>query len=441
MNPLRTERIYERQVEVLLHLLANAITAVQAGHPLDSLMARFYRDHAEFGSRDRRLFSSIVFAFFRWKGWLDIVAPDLKTAAIWAHLLDSREIHPAIAKLAEICAISEATLSPLGSLTISERANKLGQFTGHTLTGAKLLPDWATQLPELNDARLIEAFQNSPPTWLRVAPDQRESILAALKTLDIEPTPHPHVYSAISVPRGINLRSLPRDVRTRIDIQDLSSQVAALTCTPLPGQTWWDACAGSGGKTLHLATLAGATASILATDIRPTILESLHRRLAEAGIQNVSSAVWNGMHDPPPQGPFDGILLDAPCSGIGTWHRNPDARWRITKARLKDLVALQSRLLDRCTTRLKPGGVLIYATCTLTTMENEAIIRKFLEGAPDFKLESFMTPLDQTPCNGTRQIMPWEGPCNGMFIAKLRAAGNFKQSTSNHHSYRNNTAP
>jgi len=420
MNPLRSERIFERQAEVLVRLLEQARTSVQAGHPLDSLLTRFYREHTEFGSRDRRLFSGTVFSFFRWKGWIDIVTPDLKTASVFAHLLDATELHPAMGKLAATCAIAKVALSPMGSMTLEGKARMLGKSTGHLLDSTQLVPPWAIPMLNLPDHRVIEAFQHSPPTWLRVQPEAQASILAALKDLHAEPTPHPVIRSALAVPRGINLRSLPRTLRDQIDIQDLASQVTTLICHPQPGQRWWDACAGSGGKTLHLAALAGASSSILATDLRQTILESLEQKLLKTGIRTVTAAQWDGLNDAPPVGPFDGILLDAPCSGIGTWHRNPDARWRLSEQRLDELTAIQTRLLSVCATQLKTGGVLIYATCTLNPLENNAIVRHFLEITPDFKLDPFINPMTTEPCNGQLQIMPWEDPCNGMFVARLK---------------------
>lgn len=348
------------------------------------------------------------------------MAPDLNGAAVIAHLLESDECHPAIDILASACPGLPASLGAMGSLTLDEKAARLGNLTGQPLTRAQLIPGWVIPLMALPLPPTIDAFQTSPPTWLRVIPAERDSIVAGLRPLNIQPEPHPRIASAISVPRGMNLRSLPRPIRDRIDIQDLASQVTSLICNPEPGQNWWDACAGSGGKSLQLAALAGSTSTILATDIRPSMLENLHRRLEDTGTRNITSAVWDGLKDPPPQGPFDGILLDAPCSGMGTWHRNPDARWRIKAQRVNELAGLQAKLLEACSTRLKRGGALVYATCTLTALENGEIIREFLETASEFKLEPFANPMNQNSCAGMLQIAPWEGPCNGMFIAKLR---------------------
>ncbi len=420
MNPLRSERIYERQAQVLASLLEQANLTVQAGQPLDTLVSRFYHEHPEFGSRDRRLFSGTLFSYFRWKGWLDIVAPELKSAAVFAHLLEVTEIHPAIAKLAALCRFPDTTLLPLGAMTLEEKARLLGDNTGHRLAINQLIPAWAIPILPTGNPFLVASFQQSPPTWLRLKSGAHPSTLTHLNNLNTTPAVHPVIQSAVAVTRGLNLRSLPRSIREQIEIQDLASQATTLVCNPKPGEYWWDACAGSGGKTLHLAALTGDSAAILATDVRQTILEALKRRLQENGIHSVKLAQWDGMQDVPPQGPFDGILLDAPCSGIGTWHRNPDARWRITEKRVMELADIQSRLLRVCASRLKPGGVLIYATCTMTTVENESVIQHFLETTPDLKLDPFINPLNRITCGGKLQIMPWDGPCNGMFIARLK---------------------
>ncbi len=424
MNPSRADRIGDRQAQILVGILEDAVTAVQAGHPVDSLLSRFYRDHPKYGSRDRRLFSGTIFSVFRWKGWLNIVSPNTGIACVFAHLLESSEVHPAILKLAAEVGLPDVNLIPMGTLPAHEKAQALGQITGHELTLSQLVPSWVLPLLDTADGnRLIEAFQTPPPTWLRTHPKDRETVLAALREQGSEPTAHPTVPSAIAVTRGITLRALPHTIRDQVDVQDLASQVTGLVCGPSAGEKWWDACCGSGGKTLHLAELGGPTSEILATDIRPTILEGLARRLDETRTRNVKATVWDGMTQPPPAGEFDGILLDAPCSGTGTWHRNPDARWRMNPETVTRLVKLQATLLRACATRVKPGGILVYATCSLTQLENEQIVEQFLSDSPGFQLHPFLNPLTQAPCPGQLRILPWDGPCNGMFIARLRRCG------------------
>lgn len=420
MNPLRSDRIHERQSEVLLALLTEAIAKVEAGYPLDTFLSQFYRQNSQFGSRDRRLLSGALFSFFRWKGWLDRITCDVKSAAVVAYLLDAAELHPAITRLATATPLPESLTTPMGTLTLEEKCSRLAAASNVTLTTTQLVPDWSFTMLGHPSPQLMETFQIPPPTWLRIQPGKANAVLPALAALNIHPSPHKMLPSAVAVPRGTNLRSLPGGVRPLVDVQDLASQVATLVCRPGASQKWWDACAGSGGKTFHLAEIAGPSTSILATDIRPTILKGLNLHLQETGIKTITSAVWDGVNQPPPDGPFDGILLDAPCSGMGTWHRNPDARWRLTQERVRELASIQARLLKACATRLNPGGILVYATCTLTAIENEELIKQFLNQTPGFKLDPFTNPLDHSPCNGLLPIMPWTGPCNGMFIARMK---------------------
>ena len=420
MDPLRADRIHERQATVLIQLLAETREGVGNGHPLDSHLSRFYQNHPEYGSRDRRLFSGTLFSYFRWRGWIDPAASSPEGACVLAHLLDATELHPVIAKLGATAGFAAGQMRPMGTLGVIEKSAALGDLLNRALSPSQLVPAWAFELMgTAGRDRLIETLQLAPPTWLRSRPEDRETLLNAIRNQGSTPTVHPVVTSAIAVPRGINLRSLPHPIRDRTDVQDLASQVTGLVCAPQPGQQWWDVCCGSGGKTLHLAELGGPSLSLLATDIRPTILEGLERRMGKIGRRNIKTATWDGATQSPPEGEFDGILLDAPCSGTGTWHRNPDARWRITGERVQELAALQLHLLKSCATRLRPGGNLIYATCSVLPLENEQVVSAFLAAMPGFKLVHFTNPMDHSPCPGQLRIHPWEGPCNGMFIAKL----------------------
>ena len=419
MDSPRAERIYERQADLLVEILRRVQATVSEGNPLDSYLSHFYHAHPEFGSRDRRLFSGTIFSYFRWKGWIDLAASTTEAACVLAYLLESVDIHPAIKILAVRAGLPDIALTPMGPLSPQGKATELDRITGITYSTSQLVPAWIIPMLGPDSVRLLEAFQTPPQTWLRVNPPDRNSIIAALQKQGIEPTSHPFVASALSVQRGINLRALPRPIRDRLEIQDLASQATGLICNPRPGERWWDACCGSGGKTFHLAALGSPSVSLLATDIRPTILNELTRRMGEKRVKGITTALWDGAGQPPPEGAYDGILLDAPCSGTGTWHRNPDSRWRTTHETVAKLIRLQSQLIRACATRLKPNGTLIYATCSVTHDENENIINQFLSDSPGFKLDPFINPLTGNPCDGRLRINPWENPCNGMFIARL----------------------
>ncbi|MEI6150657.1 MAG: RsmB/NOP family class I SAM-dependent RNA methyltransferase [bacterium] len=418
-----------RQADVLIQILRDTVAAVEAGSPADATLASCYRQHPEFGSRDRRLFSETIFAYFRWKGWLTAsLAPDLESACVLAHALEALEINDAVRLLAETTRLATVPLEPLGALDLSAKAAGLGRMTGTPPPSPlSLVPSWVPEMlripPETETAahvlRSVAAFQTPPPTWLRARPDHKVRVAAALRSAGADPQEPDRLPDALSVPRGVNLRALSPQLRGIMEIQDLASQVTGLICAPRPGERWWDACCGSGGKTLHLSDLMQGNGRVLATDIRPGILESLERRLREAQISGVRTKLWDGLKDPLPHELFDGILVDAPCSGLGTWHRNPDARWRTSRGEVERLAVLQAELLAKCAQRVRPGGVLVYATCTLTQLENEGVLNPFLAAMPEFSLATFPHPLDGSPCTGQAWVYPWQASCNGMFVARL----------------------
>jgi 16S rRNA (cytosine967-C5)-methyltransferase len=191
----------------------------------------------------------------------------------------------------------------------------------------------------------------------------------------------------------------------------------ALACDPKPGQTWWDACAGEGGKALHLADLMENRGLIWATDRSPRRLERLRERFARAERFNVRTAHWDDAARRPTRVAFDGILVDAPCSGVGTWQRNPHARWTCSPADVAELAAVQRRLLDQVAPALKPGGRLVYAVCTLTRSETESVVEGFGASHPELVP---VPPFAASGVNDTallRVIRPHELGSNGMAVA------------------------
>jgi 16S rRNA (cytosine967-C5)-methyltransferase len=205
------------------------------------------------------------------------------------------------------------------------------------------------------------------------------------------------------------------------EIQDLSSQLVSLLCEPKPDETWWDACAGEGGKTLHLSDLMGNKGLIWASDRAGWRLQKLKRRAARAKVFNYRSAPWEGGPKLPTKTNFDGVLLDAPCSGLGTWQRKPHARWTTTPADVRELSQLQSQLLARAVPAVKPGGKLIYAVCTVTRAETSEVARRFSERFPDFQPLPLVNPLQPNGApTSTLWIWPQDSGGNGMFIAAWR---------------------
>jgi 16S rRNA (cytosine967-C5)-methyltransferase len=253
---------------------------------------------------------------------------------------------------------------------------------------------------------------------LRVRTGYQEEIRVAFESRGIPWRPHPVLPNACQAPERFALCQWPT-FSGKVEIQDVSSQVVGWLAQPTSGSNWWDACAGAGGKTLHLADRLQGTGRILATDIRASARREAQRRFAAAGLRNVAAAAWDGHRDPAPGREFDGVLLDVPCSGLGTWHRNPDARWRIVPATIPTLVREQQLLLAQGAAKVKPGGVLLYVTCTLTAAEDTGVVAAFCQSHPGFRLAPLVNPLNGQRTDGMLWLWPWTGPGNGMFIARF----------------------
>ena len=185
--------------------------------------------------------------------------------------------------------------------------------------------------------------------------------------------------------RPLDLFRTPEFHAGVFEIQDLASQLVGLACAPKPGETWWDACAGDGGKTLHLADQMQNKGLIWATDRSARRLDTLKRRAARAKLFNYRTAAWDGGPKPPTKTKFDGVLVDAPCSGVGTWQRNPHARWTTTPEDVRELAAAQRSLLEHVVGSLKVGGRLMYAICTLTRSETVAVAEAFTVAHPELE--------------------------------------------------------
>ena len=165
---------------------------------------------------------------------------------------------------------------------------------------------------------------------------------------------------------------------------DISSQAVGLLCDPQSGETWWDACAGEGGKLLHLSDLMQNKGLIWASDRVEWRLRKLKQRTAQARVFNYRIAIWNGDVKLPTKTKSDGVLVDAPCSGLGTWQRNPHERWTVTLDDIGELAEVQKQLLANVAPAVKPGGKLFYSVCTMTRAETDEVVEVFGKQFPQF---------------------------------------------------------
>jgi len=233
--------------------------------------------------------------------------------------------------------------------------------------------------------------------------------------------------------RAPALAAEPAYVRGMVEIQDEGSQIAARLARAAPGEQVLDLCAGGGGKTLAMAGDMDNSGQIYATDTDGRRLTPIFARLERAGARNVQVRAPRGPNNDPVAdlvGACDLVLVDAPCTGVGTWRRNPDAKWRMRPGALEQRIKAQTEILERAATFVKPGGRLVYATCSLLCEENEDRIIAFLASHPEFSAEPAEESLEKaglaalagvaSPHGPGLRLTPARQDVDGFYIAVLR---------------------
>lgn len=282
-------------------------------------------------------------------------------------------------------------------------------------------PPWLWAMLAYNRAdeelrRLGDALNEQAPMTLRVN-TLRANVDEAARNLDRWKVVHkPCTYA----PHGLLLEkrasrgAIPRMDDGWFEVQDEGSQLVSVYTAPTPGSTVVDACAGGGGKSIHLAAMMENKGRILAADAEPARLENLKKRAERSGATIIE------LIDAAQTPEADLVLIDAPCSGTGTLRRNPEIRWRLTQRALQEVIETQMQLLDKWAPSVKTGGHLVYATCSLLREENEAQIDRFLEVNKDFELDPPQMDSMLLTDRGELRLLPHVHGCDGFYAARLR---------------------
>jgi 16S rRNA (cytosine967-C5)-methyltransferase len=244
---------------------------------------------------------------------------------------------------------------------------------------------WLERLGWDETIRLGFWFVEAPPLWVRANPlkTSRDALREAFAAAGVAAEPGPHPQS-LRLSGHVPIRSLPGYVEGWFTVQDLSAMAAASAVAPAPGMTVLDLCAAPGGKTTHLAELMNNTGRIVACDANPRRLRTVGELCERLGITVVETRQPPGSrfaHD------FDAALVDVPCSNTGVLGRRPEVRWRLTPADVAELAALQTDLLRQACELVRPGGAVVYSTCSIEPEENSGVVRAALAGLPDWELE------------------------------------------------------
>jgi len=434
MHVVPLDKLSRAAIEIAATVEAGVLSD---GKHADRMLSQILRERHDLGPPDRMLISQAVFALFRWKGWLDPLALERPEARLlFAWLLDAPIVHPVCRVWARAIEFDPSRLFTLGGApSWTARADawkRLHDGVAVTADPWRLFPPWLREhlplspgsgSPKLKNLELLEALQSRPPIWVRAQGDEPRRVWEELGELGLKPWVHRRVTSAARMGPDANVHHLEPFKLGRLEIQDLASQAVGLACDPEPGERWWDACAGAGGKALQLSALLKGKGLVVATDVHEFKLKETVRRARRSPFRNVTTKPWDGKHAVGKPGSFDGVLVDAPCSAIGTWRRNPDARWTLDRLAIPRLAELQTQLLRSAAAGVKPGGTLVYSVCTLTPTETHDVIRPFLAERPEFRLDPFPHPLSGVMTDGTTLIWPQEADNDAMFIARMIRTG------------------
>ena len=289
-------------------IAAEVIRKTGKDKPADAALREVLKQIKDLAPFDATEIAKTVFLYYRWHVWL-------------------REERGVEAKMRFAIRLNQRFQSDSTSVPFSElRANAV--------------PAWTAEQMEVSDEWLL-SLQREPKLWLRAKRGTGKALARTLFAADVSPL----LPDALLYRGEEDLFKTPEFHAGEFEIQDIASQVVGMLCAPQPGEAWWDTCAGEGGKTLHLSDLMQNKGMLWASDRAEWRLTKLKRRAGRAKVFNYRSAFWDGGTKLPTKTKFDGVLVDAPCSGIGTWQRNPQARWTTTPNDVLELSEIQKKLL------------------------------------------------------------------------------------------------
>jgi len=378
----------QARAQAAIDILDEVIAAARdAGAAADVIVQRYFRMRRYAGSKDRRTVRDLVYAAIRRAG----ERPETGRAA----MIGLADGDPALAALFDGSTHGPAPIE-----------------AGEPRAGATEVPSW------LDDRLGGLGLLTRAPLDLRIN---------RLKTgpIAIEGArPTPYAPDGLRLPDAIPIEHLPEYEAGLVEVQDEGSQLVTQACGAAPGMTVVDLCAGAGGKTLGLAAAMANAGRIVACDADRQRLSRLMPRAGRAGVAIVETRLLDGGRESLAledlAGGADLVVVDAPCSGTGTWRRNPEARWRLTPERLARVAALQARLLDVAAGLVKPGGILVHIVCSLLDEEGAGQAEAFLARHPGWQSDPVALPAGSPRGPGLR-LTPADDGTDGFFVARLKA--------------------
>ncbi len=406
--------------------------------PADAVVSASFRAHRQIGDADRGQLSELLYALLRhharlgwWLTKQSCEATPRNRLLAWLALGEGKTPE-------QVHGLFSGGQSAPAALTEPER-KLLAKLQGGTIEHPAMPDEVRGECPAWAAAPLRQRFGESfpremaglltpPPLDLRVNPLKatREAMLGALRRLGLPAEPTRLAPFGIRVTERPSLARLPMLKSGEVEIQDEGSQLVASLVDAKPGERVVDFCAGAGGKTLAIAVQMENKGHVIACDVLANRLKRSAERFRNAGLHNIETKPLTSEKDPwvkRHKGGFDRVLVDAPCSGTGTWRRNPDARWRVLGDGLETLLPLQASILASAARLVKPGGRLVYATCSMLAEENEAQVAGFLAAHPAFHvvpLREVAPQLKESAHPDYLSLTPARHGTDGFFAAVLR---------------------
>lgn len=378
-------------MRITIGLIDDALSALTSlldfSYPADAVLSRFFREHKSLGPRERAFIAESVYTVLRRKRSLERLCGR-----------DGERVTPRKLFLAALVRYQGMSQRQLGDVLKGKELDWIASIKGSTEDELSLaekadFPDWLVDKLQLADEALLalaRGLNQSAPLDLRVNSFKagRDEVLSRLQADGIEAEATPYAPLGIRLKAKPSLARHPMFLDGTFEVQDEGSQLLGHLLAPKRGEMVADFCAGAGGKTLLLGALMRSTGRLYAFDVSEKRLAKLKPRAARSGLSNIHPALISNEQDQRIKrlaGKLDRVLVDAPCSGLGTLRRNPDLKWRQSPDSVAELTSKQSAILAAAARLVKAGGRLVYATCSLLDEENAAIVNGFLASHPEFR--------------------------------------------------------
>ena len=425
MNP----NIAANQQRLFLAFLTELRPYIRQDSSLPRRIKEIFARHRAIGSRDRKLYRELVYTALRFFPWVEPfldpapataakitawLAPELKPTSLYraAHCGDWPAVPDTLAAKAKL--LNE--LLPGGARPPDALSETRPEAGFHLFEPEALLPAWFREhCPAAFEPPHLDAINRRANVWVRLQCNDHHLVLDEFRRQNWNFTVSAEFPDALCLPPNAEVANSDAYRRGFVEIQDLGSQLVLAGAGLPPGGRWFDACAGAGGKTLQLARLLGPTGHVDATDVRVEILDELADRAKRARLENITIVRT-------PSGEYDGVLVDAPCSGSGTWRRQPHLKWYVKPETIAAFAKTQLEILTANAARVRPGGLLVYATCSLSHYENRDVTAAFLKSHTEFKAEPPSKNYGGEFDGLGTMLLPGTRNTDGFYVAILRHA-------------------